>query len=96
MDKKDIMSMLPDEIAEEMAGLGQKRFVAGQIFDWIHKKRIKNFDEMSNLSKALRTELEEKYYITNNQVLKVYLSEIDGTRKYLIKLSTFRHKHKNS
>ena len=55
---KDIKSMLPEEIEAELKAMGQPKFRAGQIFDWL-TKGVKSFDEMTNLSKDLRTKLSE-------------------------------------
>jgi len=59
---KDIKSMLPEEIEAELKTMGQPKFRAGQIFDWL-TKGVQSFDEMSNLSKDLRAKLSEQFYI---------------------------------
>ena len=48
--KIDILGLLPDELEAEILKLGEKKFRAGQIFDWLHVKRVSSFDEMTNLS----------------------------------------------
>ncbi len=82
-DKTDIRSLTYDELAELMEGLGQKRFRAGQIFDWLHVKKADDFAEMTNLSAELRTKLSEEYDIYPVTRAKVLVSNIDGTRKYV-------------
>ena len=52
MMKKDILSMLPTELESELAGLGEPKYRAGQIFKWL-SEGVRDFDKMSNLPKAL-------------------------------------------
>ena len=51
MMKKDILSMLPTELESELAGLGEPKYRAGQIFKWL-SEGVRDFDKMSNLPKA--------------------------------------------
>lgn len=74
---KDILSMLPEEIAAEIPG-----FRAKQIVEWL-AKGVSSFDEMSNLPKDLRAELKEKYSLYRPSVLRKQVSALDGTIKYL-------------
>ncbi len=100
---KDIKSMLPEEIEAELKAMGQPKFRAGQIFDWL-TKGVKSFDEMTNLSKDLRMKLSEQFYISNLECLKKQVSREDGTIKYLWQLPdgnavetvVMRYKHGNT
>ena len=100
---KDIKSMLPEEIEAELKAMGQPKFRAGQIFDWL-TKGVKSFDEMTNLSKDLRVKLSEQFYISNLECLKKQVSREDGTIKYLWQLPdgnavetvVMRYKHGNT
>lgn len=83
--KRDIKSMLPEEIGEYLAGIGEKKFRAGQIFKWL-TAGAGSFDEMTNISKQLRERLEEEFYIAPPQVIRKQQSAIDGTIKYLWQL----------
>lgn len=74
---KDIVSMLPEEIAEEIKG-----FRAKQISQWL-SKGVSSFDEMLNIPKPMREELKGKYSIYRPSVLKKQVSAQDGTIKYL-------------
>lgn len=82
---KDIKSMLPEEIEAELKAMGQPKFRAGQIFDWL-TKGVQSFDEMTNLSKDLRAKLSEQFYISTLTCLKKQVSREDGTIKYLWQL----------
>ena len=57
MEKIDILSLTLSELEKEIELLGEKKFRAKQIFQWLHVKKIRSFDEMSNISLELRTKL---------------------------------------
>ncbi len=65
--------------------IGEKTFRASQITKWIHQLGVTDFDQMSNLSKALRAELHEKAVIRMPEVALDELSR-DGTRKWVLQL----------
>ncbi|MCD8123423.1 MAG: 23S rRNA (adenine(2503)-C(2))-methyltransferase RlmN [Lachnospiraceae bacterium] len=104
MEKKDIKSMSEAEIASELAALGERRFRAGQIYSWLHQKRVTSFEAMTNLSRPLRQELAERYRIPQMTTAGCRVSRDDGTRKYAFALedgniieSVFmRYRHGNS
>ena len=68
-----------------LESLGEKKFRAKQIFSWIYKG-ADSFEEMTDLSKDLRSKLAEDAEIKKLNILKVQNSEKDGTRKYLFGL----------
>ena len=100
----DIKSMTLTELKEDMAELSEKSFRAGQLYDWMHKKLARGFDEMTNLPSTLREKCKERYTYTTLQAVQVQESKIDGTRKYLFALSDgnvvesvwMKYKHGNS
>lgn len=85
--KKDIKSMSVDEIKNELAEMGEKPFKAGQIYSWLHKHNVDSFDEMTNISKDLRMNLEKNYDIYTCTIEKKLVSVYDGTVKYLFRLN---------
>lgn len=87
MEKKDIKSLYLEELEEELGQLGEKSFRARQIYQWVHQKLAADFEDMSNLSKALREKLRQQYTLTALKPVAVKISKIDGTRKYLFRLS---------
>lgn len=103
-EKKDIASFTLGELEQELASLGEKKFRSRQVYDWIHKKHITDFEQMSNLSKDLREKLNKEYALYMPKILKVLESKLDGTRKYLFELYDgniiesvlMRYKHGNS
>ena len=84
--REDIKSMTLEEITAAMKALGEPAFRGKQVFSWLHKG-VRSFDEMSNLSKALREKLDSAYYITVPAVERKQVSAQDGTIKYLWKLA---------
>ena len=84
-EKKDILSLLPEELEAEFVDMGEQKFRAGQVFQWL-SRGVRDFDEMSNLSKALRGKLKERYFLYAPKVLSKQVSAIDGTIKYLWEL----------
>ena len=83
----DIRSMTLEELKEAMTTLGEKPFRAKQIYEWLHVRLVDDFDEMTNLSRALREKLRENYALWPLQALRVQTSKIDGTKKFLFALS---------
>lgn len=79
---KDILSMLPEEIAAEFKEKGLPAFRAKQVSQWLARGAA-SFDEMENLSKDLRASLAEEYSIYRPQILRKQTSALDGTIKYL-------------
>ena len=102
--KKDIRAYGYEELQKEMAAIGEKAFRAKQIYEWLHVKLVDHFDEMTNLSKALREKLEENYEILPVVMLERQISQIDGTNKFLFRLYDgnvvesvlMKYKHGNS
>lgn len=83
--KADIKSLDEEELTAAVKAMGEPAFRGKQIFTWLHKG-VASFDEMTNLSKALREKLKERYYITVPRVERKLVSAIDGTIKYLWRL----------
>ncbi len=81
----DIKSMLPEEIETALKEMGEPKYRAGQIFDWL-TRGVQSFDEMTNLSKGLRAKLAERFYIDRLTCLRKQVSQEDGTIKYLWQL----------
>ena len=79
---KNIKEYNLDELQEELVNLGEKKYRAEQIFKWLYVDKVKEFDEMTNLSIELREKLKKEYTICNFKILKKQESS-DGTKKYL-------------
>ena len=100
----DIKSMNLEELTEYIHNMGEKKYRAKQIYQWIHQKQVKSFDQMENLPKSLREKLKSEAVLTLLSQVEVQVSKIDGTRKYLFMLDDghviesvlMRYKHGNS
>jgi len=83
----DIKSLTLSELQDEMERLGDKKFRAKQIYSWLHEKLIDDFDQMTNISRELREKLKTEYELTHLELVRVQTSKIDGTSKFLFRLS---------
>ena len=87
MEKTDISSMTLPQLTEWVTGtLGEPKFRAGQIYRWVHEKRVGSFAEMTNLSAALRQKLEEHAFLTVLTTRRRLESKLDETVKLLLEL----------
>ncbi|HCO62630.1 MAG TPA: 23S rRNA (adenine(2503)-C(2))-methyltransferase RlmN [Clostridiales bacterium] len=82
----DLKSMTLEELGDFFRQLGQPAFRAKQVFQWLHRG-VTSFSEMSNLPKSLRQQLEEHCTLTVPVVERRQESKLDGTIKYLWRLS---------
>ena len=104
MEQIEIKSLSLVQLKNVMIEMGEKAFRAKQIYEWLHQKQAESFDEMSNLSAALREKLKECCVLTTLKMLEVQTSKIDGTQKYLFALPDgnvvesvlMKYKHGNS
>lgn len=86
MEKIDIRSLNYQELAEEVEALGLPKFRTDQIYSWLFEKGVRDFSEMSNLSKDLRQALDERFVIRNCTIDTKLCSKLDETVKYLFEL----------
>ena len=102
--KKDIKSLNLEELKTELESMGEKAFRAKQMYEWMHVKLVRSFDEMTNLSAKFREQCKEKYEYTCVNPVRIQESKIDGTKKFLFELSDgnvvesvwMQYKHGNS
>ena len=83
----DVKSLTMDELKLEMEKIGEKAFRAKQLYEWMHVKLARSYDEMTNIPKNLRERLVRDYPYTALEEVTVQVSKTDGTRKYLFALS---------
>ena len=83
--KTDLKNLTLQALEQFLQGQGKERFRALQVFKWIYQQDADSFEEMTNISKALRTELAETAFISNLEPEAVEEGS-DGTRKYLFNL----------
>ena len=84
--ENDILSMLPEELEQTLAALGEPKYRAAQLFDWF-SRGVRDYGAMSNLSRSLREKLAAAYPLYEPKVLSKQVSQLDGTIKYLWELS---------
>lgn len=75
------------ELQDITTALGMPKFTAKQIAQWIYEKRVRNIEDMTNISKAHRTLLAEAYEVGVYDPAEAAVSK-DGTIKYLFRTST--------
>lgn len=100
----DIKSLNLTELEQFLIDLGEKKFRAGQLYDWMHAKMARSYEEMLNIPKSLKERLSKECEYTSLNIVRVQESKFDGTRKYLFALSDgnliesvfMKYKHGNS
>ena len=81
----NLLGMSPVKLAQFFQDLGEKSFRVQQVMKWIHHEGVQSFDEMTNLSKALRAKLNECAEVREPEVAVEKISK-DGTRKWLVRV----------
>ncbi|MBQ1272657.1 MAG: 23S rRNA (adenine(2503)-C(2))-methyltransferase RlmN [Clostridia bacterium] len=89
MEKIDLSSLTYQQLTETVKSFGLPSFRAGQIYRWL-ARGVQSFEEMSDLSKDLRSKLEEQCTIASVSEATCSLSS-DGTKKYLFRLADGNH-----
>ncbi len=82
----DIKSLNLQELTEEIKSLGEPAFRAKQLYEWMHKKLARNYDEMTNIPKSLKEKCKEHFFYACVSQERVQISQIDGTQKFLFGL----------
>ncbi|WP_342540293.1 23S rRNA (adenine(2503)-C(2))-methyltransferase RlmN [Heyndrickxia sp. FSL K6-6286] len=85
MTKESIYGLTIDQLTDWFLEHGQKKFRAQQVWEWLYKKRVKSFAEMSNINKDCIQLLEEHFNMHTLQ-LEIKQESKDGTVKFLFKL----------
>ena len=83
--KPSIYGLTRDELIDWAMEHGEKKFRATQIWDWLYKKRVQSFEEMTNLSKDLIAKLNDQF-VVNPLKQRIVQESKDGTVKYLFEL----------
>ncbi|MCR5671875.1 MAG: hypothetical protein K6G10_12780, partial [Butyrivibrio sp.] len=84
--KTDIKSLTFSELTEEVKALGEPAFRAKQLYEWIHVKMARDYDEMTNIPKSLKEKLKEHFFFISLKQVEVKESQIDETKKFLFGL----------
>lgn len=90
-EKIDILSLEEHELEEIILSLGEKKFRALQIYQWLHVKRVTDFEQMTNMPSSFRTKLKEIFCLKSLFVVQRLESCSDNTVKYLYRLPDGNH-----
>ena len=82
---RSIFSITRSKLEEYFLSIGEKKFKATQVFEWIYRKDVRSFDDMTNLSKETISKLKEDFYF--NELKLVTKQEDELVKKYLFELS---------
>ncbi|MBR5953598.1 MULTISPECIES: 23S rRNA (adenine(2503)-C(2))-methyltransferase RlmN [Pseudobutyrivibrio] len=83
----DIRSFNLIELTDYVTGdLGEPKFRAKQLYEWMHQHLALDYDEMKNIPKSLKEKLLAKCNYHNLEQIDLQISKIDATRKYLFRL----------
>ncbi|MBK4779042.1 23S rRNA (adenine(2503)-C(2))-methyltransferase RlmN [Streptococcus lactarius] len=83
--KPSIYSLTRQEMIDWALENGEKKFRAAQIWEWLYRKRVQSFEEMTNLSKDLIAKLNDQFMV-NPLKQRIVQESADGTVKYLFEL----------
>lgn len=83
--KPSIHSLTHQTMQEWVLEQGEKKFRADQIWEWLYRKRVQSFEEMTNLSKDLIAKLNDQF-VVNPLKQRIVQESADGTVKYLFEL----------
>ncbi|HEV2015102.1 radical SAM enzyme, Cfr family [Streptococcus pneumoniae] len=83
--KPSIHSLVHQTMQEWVLEQGEKKFRADQIWEWLYRKRVQSFEEMTNLSKDLIAKLNDQF-VVNPLKQRIVQESADGTVKYLFEL----------
>ncbi len=84
-EKINLLGLSKSKMELFFESIGEKKFRATQVIKWIHQNGVSNFDEMTNVSKALRIKLSEIAEVRTPEVVYQGISK-DGTRKWVMRL----------
>lgn len=84
-----IYNLTYEELENYLLSINEKKYRAGQIFEWLYDKRVSSFDEMSNLSKDLILKLKDSFNMDRLELEKEEKDE--DVNKYLFKLHDNNH-----
>lgn len=85
--KKDLLELTLQEMTVSFVDLGLKKYVASQVFDWLHNKLVFDIDNFSNISKKDRIILKNNFYIPTLDLVSLQKSADGDTEKFLFKLN---------
>lgn len=85
-DKTELLGLSKEEIAEQIAKIGEKPFRAKQLWQWLYYHGVSDFEKMTSFSKDLRAKLAENFTITRPKIVTEQIS-VDKTHKWLLEFA---------
>ena len=85
-EKKELTNLTKEELENEIIAIGEKKFRAKQLWQWIYNKGEKDFDRMTSLPVVTRSKLRDFYFISRPEIIKEQTS-VDRTKKWLLGFS---------
>jgi len=89
-DKVNLVGLTRDALQQVLINAGvpekQGKMRCGQVWQWIYQKGVRDFADMTNLSKDIRAMLADKFVVDVPEVVTKQVSG-DGTRKYLVRIA---------
>lgn len=82
---KSIYGIKKSDLEQYFISIGEKKFKATQVYEWVYRKKVLSFDEMTNISKDIREKLKKDF--TFNKINIVKKQEDDLVKKYLFELN---------
>ncbi|MFQ3322373.1 MAG: 23S rRNA (adenine2503-C2)-methyltransferase [Pseudomonadales bacterium] len=86
-NKVNLLGLTRPRLRDFFLQIGEKPFRTDQLLKWIHQRGVTNFDDMTDLSRALRLRLSEVAEVTPPEVVSEHIST-DGTRKWAVKVTS--------
>jgi len=86
MNTPNLKGLTLPQLQTFVTSIGEQKYRAKQLFDWLYTKEASSFGEMSSLSKSLRTALEFAARIDSMRLIEAQISDSDGTEKFLFEL----------
>ena len=81
---ENIYNLTKEDLESYLININDKKFRSTQIYDWLYVKRVKSFDEMTNLSKTLISKLKKDFKCNHLEIVKEEKDK--DVSKYLFKL----------
>ncbi len=87
IEKQNLKGLNLEELSEIIKNYAPEKYRSVQIFKWLYRTRIKEIDEMTDISKKLREELKKNFFIDKLNLQEIFVDNDDNTRKLLFNLN---------
>ncbi|MCR5402431.1 MAG: 23S rRNA (adenine(2503)-C(2))-methyltransferase RlmN [Butyrivibrio sp.] len=85
-ERTDIKSLNLDELTGFVKEMGEQGYRAKQLYEWMHVRMARSYEEMTNIPKSLKEKLSEKCELVTLRSVAVQESAVDETKKFLFAL----------